>query len=58
MPGGAASLAERDLAAMDLPDLNLDVLDSQDDWNARSSGDDTDADPDHFLTPDADTDDV
>ena len=53
-----ASLAERDLAAMDLPDLNLDVLDSQDDWNARSSGDDTDADPDHFLTPDADTDDV
>ena len=53
-----ASLAERDLAAMDLPDLNLDVLDSQDDWNARSSGDDTDAEPDHFLTPDADTDDV
>ena len=53
-----ASLAERDLAAMDLPDLNLDDLDSQDDWNARSSGDDTDADPDHFLTPDADTDDV
>ena len=53
-----ASLAERDLAAMDLPDLNLGDLDSQDDWNAAASGTDTDAEPDNFLPPDADTSDV
>ena len=53
-----ASLAERDLAAMDLPDLNLGDLDAQPDWNAAASGTDTDAEPDNFLPPDADTSDV
>ena len=53
-----AGLAERDLAAMDLPDLNLGDLDAQSDWNAAASETDEAADPDNFLTPDADTDDV
>jgi flagellar biosynthesis/type III secretory pathway protein FliH len=53
-----ASLAERDVAAMDLPDLNLDDLDAQGDWNSAAAGPDADAEPDNFLPPDADTSDV
>lgn len=58
-----ASLAERDVAAMDLPDLNLpdlnlDDLDAQGDWNAAADGTDADAEPDNFLPPEADPDDV
>ena len=54
----SAGLAERDLSAMDLPDLNLGDLDAQPDWNAASAEADADTDPDNFLPPDADTDDV
>jgi flagellar biosynthesis/type III secretory pathway protein FliH len=58
-----AGLAERDLAAMDLPDLNLpelnlDDLDAQGEWNASATGTDADAEPDNFLPPEADSDDV
>jgi len=53
-----AGLAERDLAAMDLPDLNLDDLDAQGEWNASAAGTDADAEPDNFLPPEADPDDV
>ena len=58
-----AGLAERDLAAMDLPDLNLpdlnlDDLDAQGEWNASAAGTDADAEPDNFLPPEADPDNV
>ena len=54
----ATGAAERDLAAMDLPDLNLGDLDAEDDWSTRTSGADTDLEPDNFLPPDADVADV
>ena len=58
----ASSLAPASLAELNLPDLNLGDLDEQADWSAAAAGNDTDADtdaePDNFLPPDADTDDV
>lgn len=58
-----AGPAERDLAAMvlpdlNLPDLNLGDLDAQPDWSAAALGADTDAVPDNFLPPETDTRDV
>jgi flagellar biosynthesis/type III secretory pathway protein FliH len=61
-----ADLAERDLSAMDLPNLNLDDLDTQPDWRAPAAGASAEADdeagPDlgqqGYLTPEADPDNV
>jgi flagellar biosynthesis/type III secretory pathway protein FliH len=56
----ASSFAPASLADLNLPDLNLDDLDAQGDWNAAAAGNDTDADaePDNFLPPEADPDNV
>jgi hypothetical protein len=47
-----------DLPDLNLPDLNLDDLDAQGEWNASAAGTDADAEPDNFLPPDAELDDV
>jgi len=56
----ASSFAPASLADLNLPDLNLDDLDAQGDWNAAAAGNDIDADaePDNFLPPETDPDNV